>query len=342
MAADLPTFKVPTNQDEWNSHINNFKTVMMECFTKNSKFNIPPRLNILWLIADEDDNVRANERCTVCEFLEIIGYNVECTQTTEPSDIDLLFVSTDREEDVMYLLRTIFQGGLGLMPKYELLVSRLKPTGVSPYRGQPNDFMVDANLDAYGMCIIHEYIMAFQDPGARVGRHNTMILHLENKVWDSAIKAGMAADAYPKKKLLFRLLRCRRHLDGEARWALAVLDLLSSIRNTFVHIPILHITLEHAEEARCRINKLAVEYDRPLNLPPMCDMQGDYRVIRKRLTQLTMMAGSWIDEYLKRYPVKCNEISVIASQDDHEGQRSIILGLIQLGHDLRLLDKLER
>ena len=318
MNENLPAFEISTNRAEWDRHISDFKTVMMKCTRKDSKYIIPPRLNVLWLTTDMDDDVKERERYVIEQFLDIIGYDVKWTQTRERGEADLLFVSTDREEDVSYLIHTIRQGFLGLMPKYEVLVSGLRPTGDSPYRGIPYGPMIaGSDFAIYGMGMIHEYIMEFQDRAVKMGRHTTMILYLEGKVWDS-VKDGMADNAYPKKGALRRLLKSREHTGGEARWVLAALDLLSNMRNVFVHTPDLQSTWKRIEEARRRINKLATEYGRALDMPPIYNIHGDYSVMRRWLTQLTFVTGLWIDKYLKRYPVKNSEISIIASGHGHQ------------------------
>lgn len=315
MVEDLPVFNVPINQAEWDSRISKFEIVMARCSTKSHDLNIPPRLNILWLTTDMDDVVKADQRHGIHRVLEIIGYHVEFTQTIVWGEVDMLFISTDRREDVSYLLRNMHQRGLGLMSKYEVLVSGLEPPGTSPYYGNLHGAMsVGSDFGIYGMCMIHEYIMAFQDRATKSGRHTTMMLYLEGKIWNGVVKDDNSGNMYPKKGTLRRLLKSRKHMSGDAECALAALNLISNMRNVFVHTPPKQSTLKYAEEARCRINKLTKERHRPLNMPSIYDMQNDYSMIRRWLTWLTFVTGFWIDEYLKRYPVKDDEIHVIVSQ----------------------------
>lgn len=303
----LPEFKIPTDRDEWDSHTKRFHIEMIRCTSKNSRFSIPPKLNIQLFIADQENAEQMKSWDNIQQFLEVSGYNVEHVKTTEPREADLLFICTDRDrdEDVEYLVRTISQGFLGLVPKHEILVSN--PVRYpSPYGGLSyHPMMLSPDFMAYGMCMVHEHIRTLHDGGAKVGRHISMMLQLEGMLQQAGVvQSGKDTDAYDKISAFRSLLESRGHDGGEARWVFATLDLLRHTRNILGHTPPpLQSAVRGYEKAAGELNALATEYGRVFGVPPESNIQDPYSSHKKWMTSLTQVTSRWIGEYLRDNPV---------------------------------------
>ena len=225
---------------------------------------------------------------------------------TELREADLLFICTDRyrDEDVEYLVGLISQGMLGLVPKHEVLVSG-PVRHPNPYGGPSrHPVMVSPDFMVYGMCMIHEHIRTLHDGGAKVGRHISMMLQLEEMLQQAGVvQAGSEVVAYDKIEAFKSLLKSRGHDGGEARWVFAALDLLRHTRNILGHTPPPSNAVKGCEEAAGELNSLAMEYGRAFGMPPESDIQDSYSSHKKWMTSLTQATRRWIGEYLKNNPV---------------------------------------
>lgn len=282
-----------------------FHTKMTRCDRKNSIQNIPSNINILRLSTNFDGPQQAESWAGIQTFLDVSGYNMQDAQMTEPREADLLFISTgqDRLKDVEYLASTIAQGFLGLMPKDEVLVSGLGISDHSPYDVPPNaPLLLNTDFMAYGMCLIYGHITTLHDPRTLLGKHIVMMLLLEGKLQSSGIAGTDADNAFDKTEAFRSLLEQWGHMDGEARWVLAVFDLLRHSRNLLSHTPRLQKSVEGVEEAVRVIDDLAKEYNRSLWAPRNSNTQDWGGAWKKWTTQLTQITSGWIDEYLKSNP----------------------------------------
>ena len=305
MTMRLPEFNLPTDQAEWDRHMQRFKDEMIRCTRRNDSAIIPSNLNILWFSANPQDLEQCKARDDIEAFLKVSGYDVEYTRMSERLEADLLFACTDRDkdDDVSYLIRAVSGGFFGLTPGNEMLVSAPGHSGASPYKGLNLPMLLGPDFATYGMCMIHEHIKTLHDVGAKVGRHVTMMLSLEGILQD-AHQDSVDKVAYKKIEDFRRLLESRGHSDGEARWVLATLDLLRCARNMQAHMP----TPKRAENCYAtdvyKINDLAAEFDRDyLAWPPESSISDSYSRQKKWLTQLTQITANWIVEYLKTNPV---------------------------------------
>lgn len=303
----LPEFKIPTDKTEWGSHTERFGTEVIRCTSRDSRFSIPSKINILMLIAGRENAEQMKSWNGIRQFLEVSGYDIEDVQTTEPREADLLFICTDRDkdEDVEYLVRTASQGLFGLVPKHEVLVSgpRRYP---SPYGGLPHHpILLPPDFMVYGMCMIHEHIRTLHDGGAKVGRHISMMLQLEDVLQRAGVvQASKNTVAYDKIEDFKSLLESRGHDGGETRWVFAALDLLRHTRNILGHTPPPPNAVAGYEKAAGELNGLAKEYGRPFGVPPESDIQDGYSSHKKWMTTLTQTTLRWIDEYVRAYPVQ--------------------------------------
>lgn len=302
----LPEFKIPTNQSEWDSHTERFNVETIRCTSKDSRFSIPPKLNIQLFIADPKNTEQVKSWSGIQQFLEVSGYNIEHVQMTEAREVDLLFICTDRDRDVdvEYLVRTISQGLLGLVPKHEILVSG--PTRyTNPYGGKSDYPMIlTSDFMVYGMCIIHNHIRTLHDNGAKVGRHISVMLQIEAMLQQSGVvQSDKDTVAYGKIREFKELLKSRGHDSGETRWVFATLDLLRHIRNILGHTPPLQKDMDGYEKAASKLNDLATEYGRGFGVPPESNIQDQYSSHKKWVTSLTQVTSHWIIEYLRDNPV---------------------------------------
>lgn len=151
----LPEFNILRNSTEWDRHVERFDMKLIRCTRKDSRISIPPKLNILMFIADPQNIKQMKSWCGVQKFLKTVGYDVKHVQITEPREADLLFICTDRDrdEDVSYVVRTISEGFLGLVPKHEVLVSgpgRYLPYGTEPPPPDVAKLQIHGVRDMYG------------------------------------------------------------------------------------------------------------------------------------------------------------------------------------------------
>lgn len=302
----LPEFDIPTDQAEWDNHIKRFDPEMIRCTSKDSRFSIPGKLNIMMLIADRGNTEQMKSWGGIQQFLEVSGYDIEHVRMAEPREADLLFICTDRDEDedVEYLVNIISQGLFGLVPKHEILISG--PVRYpSPYGGRPHHpVMLSPDFMVYGMCVIHEHIRTLHDGGAKVGRHISMMLQLEGMLQQAGVvQAGSEVVAYGKIEAFKSLLESRGHDGGEARWVFAALDLLRHTRNILGHTPPPSRALKGYEKAAGELNSLAAEYGREFGVPSESDIQDSYGSYKKWMTSLTQTTRRWIGEYLRNNPV---------------------------------------
>lgn len=301
----LPKFDVPSSQAEWDMHMKGFRTKMARCTRRNGIQNIPTNLNILRFSTDFDGPLQTESWAGIHTFLDVSGYDIQDTQMTEPREADLLFISIDpgRLKDVEYLASTIAQGFLGLMPRDEVLVSGPGVPGHSPYDAPLNaPLLLSTDFMAYGMCLIHGYISTLHDPRTRLGKHLVMMLLLEGKLQNSGIAGTNAENAFDKTEAFRSLLEQRGHMGGEARWVLAVFDLLRHSRNFLSHTPPLQKSVKGVEDAVRVIDGLATEYNRLLWAPRKSNIQDPDGAWKRWTTQLTQITAGWIDEYLKNNP----------------------------------------
>lgn len=308
----FPEFKIPTNKTEWDKHTERFGTEMIRCTSSNPNFSMPQKITIMMFIADRENSEQMRSWNGIRQFLEINGYDIEDVQTTVPREPDLLFICTDRDkdEDVEYMIRVISQGFFGLSPKHEVLVSgpRRYP---SPYGGLPyHPILLTPDFMVYGMCIIHEHIRTLHDDDAKVGRHIAMMLQLEVILQQAGVVPVGKDDAYGMINGFKSLLKSRGHDGGEARWVLAVLDLLRHTRNIIGHAPPpLKSALTGYKKAAGELNGLATEYGRVFGVPPESNIQDPYSSHKKWMTSLTQTTSHWIAEYLRNNPVQAGAAS---------------------------------
>ena len=225
-AVTLPEFNTIQDPTELDRHVERFNVELIRCVRKDNRISIPPKLNILLLIADPKNAKQMKSWNGVQKFLKTSGYDVERVRMTAPREADLLFICTDRDqdEDVTYLVSTISQGLFGLVPKHEVLVScpvRYIPYGIEPHL----PMLLGPNFMAYGICMVHEYIRTLHDNSAKVGRHVAMMLQLEGTLQrHGVVQSNDDTDAHDKIEAFKSLLKSRKHDGGEARWVFAVLD----------------------------------------------------------------------------------------------------------------------
>lgn len=303
----LPEFKIPTDQAEWNNHVKRFDVEMIRCTRKDECFNIPPKINIMMLIADRKNTEQVKSWSGIRQFLEVSGYDVEDVRTTEPREADLLFICTDRDEDedVTYMVRIISQGLFGLAPVHEVLVSGPVRYACPYGMHSPRPMILTSDFMVYGMCMIHEHIRTLHDGGVKVGRHMAMMLQLETMLENAGVVPVGKATASGSTGRFRLLLESRGHDDGEARWVLAVLDLLRHTRNILGHTPPPDSSSRNGyEKAANELNDLANEYGRLFGVPPKSDIQDEYNSHKKWMTSLTQTTLRWIREYFKDNPVR--------------------------------------
>ena len=306
---NLPEFNMPVSQDDWAKSRSGFHDKMTRCTRRNTNDHIPSSINILRLSTDFGGPKQEESWGGILEFLDSSGYDVEDTRMTEPREADLLFISAepDRRGDVEHLLDMIKQGFLGLVLRDEVLVSGLGVPDSGPYNRQNNEpLQVGTDFAVYGACIIHEHISTLLDRRVQLGKHVTMMLELEEDIQNSGMTIPNGNVAAGKIDAFQSLLKNRGHVGGEARWVLAVFDLLRHTRNAFVHIPTLQKSIDGIEEAGGRIDSLAKEYNRELHLTQTSSIQKMKGALKKWNTQLTQITSHWIDKYLQAYPVQSN------------------------------------
>lgn len=303
----LPKFDTPLKQVEVDTHLNGFYIKMVRCTRRAGIQNIPPIINILRLSTDFNGFQQKESWDSILTFLNVSGYDVQDIQATKVRDADLLFISvdSDRLKDVEYLTSMIAQGFLGLMPRDEILVSGAGTPGRSPYDVPINaPILLGTDYAVYGMCLIHGYIRAYGDIRTLQSRYMSMMILLEGKIHDGMVGPGVKVEsAGDKIKAFETLLKDRKHVDGEARWVLAVLNLLRNLRNFVSHTPPLPKTRGGVDDAIKVIHELVVEYNRPLG-KPQDPTKNIYGVEKRWITQLVQITSRWIDEYIQAYPVK--------------------------------------
>ena len=245
----------------------------------------------------------------ILRFLETGGYDLQQVRATETREADLLFICTDvyesKDEDVKYLVDSIWQGFLGLAVNQEILISIPVHRHVSPYYGSTSHpMMVSSDFTAYGIGMIHTYIRTMHDKGAKAGRYLSMMLQLEDILRQhGVVHADEDVAAYRKIEKFKSLLKRRGHGGGEARWVFATLDLLRHARNLLSHAPPPPNAKRGFQKAVDEINGLATEYGRALGSPPKSDIQDPYSGQKKWITSLAQTASLWVDKYLEDNPV---------------------------------------
>lgn len=244
---------------------------------------------------------------SILKFLDGSGYDTADTRMTDPSEADMVFISAepDRREDVEHILDIIRRGFLGLVLRDEVLVSGLGAPGGSPYNLHANmPLLVGTDFAVYGACIIHGYISTLHDRRVQLGKHVTMMLELERDIQNSGITIPNIEIASGKIDAFRSLLKRRGHTGGEARWVLAVFDLLLHMRNYFPHTPPSQKTMDGIKKATKEIDDLAKQYGRALRAPRGPRTQNPDAPLKRWNTQLTQILSRWIDEYFQAYPVQ--------------------------------------